>query len=133
MVMQNVQLLPMLGDLNHAFSLKYIDSRVKGRKGFAPGQCVGTNLANIIAEPGCDTNKMFRLFIQLLPGGIRESMRSIIYYCLQSRPPVLINFAWAPAYDYELTVWEAVEPAPLRSGITLLLKTRYPDDPHPMR
>lgn len=133
MVMQSVQLLPMLGDLNHAFGLTNIDARVNGREGFAPGQCVGTNLADIIAKPGDATNQMFRLFVQLLPGGIRESMRSIIYYCLQSEPPVLISFAWAPAYDYELTVWEAVEPAPLISGVTLLLKTRYPDDSHPMR
>jgi len=131
--MDNVQLLPMLARLNTEFGITNIHARVKEAERFAPGECLGSALSDLVGDSGAPVNQMFRRFVQLLPGGFQESMRSIIYYCLRSDPPVLINFAWAPAYDFELTIWEAVEPKPLVSGITMLLKTRYPDDAHPMR
>ena len=67
----------------------------------------------------------------MIPPSIQESLRGAIFLALSSDPPLLINWAWAPAYDYELNVWHIVEPAPAPSGITLLLRTRYPDDPRP--
>ena len=42
-----------------------------------------------------------------------------------------MTFAWAPGYDYEVTVWESPPTAASPGWITVLIKTRYPSDPHP--
>jgi hypothetical protein len=39
----------------------------------------------------------------------------------------LVTFAWAPAYDWEITVWDAP------CGVTVLIKSRYPADGVPNR
>jgi hypothetical protein len=43
-----------------------------------------------------------------------------------------ITFAWAPGYDYELSVWDVADTADTAGGITVLLRSRYPADPHPL-
>ena len=43
-----------------------------------------------------------------------------------------VTFAWAPGYDYRLSVWDVSSTATTKGGITLLVETRYPDDPHPI-
>jgi hypothetical protein len=63
---------------------------------------------------------------------MREALRAIIYQALGTTPPTQITFSWAPAYDYELTIWDAPNTRRTRGGITVLLKSRYPDDKHPL-
>ena len=67
-----------------------------------------------------------------MPGAIHESLRSVIHHALSTNPPTQITFAWAPAYDWELTVWQAPDTRHTKGGITLLIKSRYPDDKHPI-
>ena len=62
-----------------------------------------------------------------MPGSMRESVRSVIYHALTSKPAKPIVFSWAPAYDHELTIWETT------CGISVLYKSRYPADGAPKR
>ena len=72
-------------------------------------------------------------YLDSLPPGIHEGLRSVTHSALTTQPrPVAITFAWAPAYDFELTVWQAPDTKSSRGGITVLLRSRYPDDKHPL-
>ena len=67
-------------------------------------------------------------YVAMMPRGFQESLRAILHYALTSEPRVLLNFSWAPAYDFEMTIWEMPEPPPAHTGMTILLKGRYPDE-----
>jgi hypothetical protein len=61
----------------------------------------------------------------------RRSGRSSAMRCRPLRRPKLPS--WAPGYDYELSVWQAPDTRTSRGGITVLIKSRYPDDKHPLK
>jgi hypothetical protein len=65
-----------------------------------------------------------------LPSGIHEAIRAILRDAVSREMPVTI--AWAPGYDYKLNVWDVSSTDDTLGGITLLVETRYPDDPHPL-
>jgi hypothetical protein len=130
-MMMGQELLPVVGELNHAFSKNRIHTLAPTMSHFAPGQPLGPALAAIVGSSSQAVHDVFRTFIEHMPGGIQESIRSIIYYALNTTPPTLLTFAWAPAYDWQLTTWQVVEPKPANSGITLLINSRYPNDPLP--
>jgi hypothetical protein len=66
------------------------------------------------------------------PPTIIEAQRAVVYRNLQREEPFGMTFAWAPAYDTELTVWES-PPTEISGGwITVLIKGRYPSDEHPV-
>ena len=59
-------------------------------------------------------------------------LRSIIHHALSTTPPTQVTFAWAPGYDFEMTVWQAPDTKTTKGGITVLVKSRYPADTHPL-
>jgi hypothetical protein len=120
-------LLPVLGHLNAAFGGPQPSVGAVHSHHFAPGTSVGTSLASVLGGSQTQLNAMLEAYVATMPGGFQESLRAIIHYALTSTPQVMLTFAWAPAYDFELTIWEIVEPPPEQSGITVLLKGRYPD------
>jgi hypothetical protein len=79
---------------------------------------------------GADVGRIARLVAQQ-PPTILEAERAVVYRNLQRERPYGMTFAWAPGYDNEVTVWES-SPTEASSGwITVLIKSRYPSDPHP--
>ena len=126
------RLQTLLGALNTAFSRTEIAQTAHGRDSFSPGQPLGDALAGMIAPAGSPMYFAFRDYVCLIPGSIQESIRSTLHYALSTDPPTLVIGAWVPAYDYEVTVWQAPDTSETRGGITLLLKSRYPGDPHPL-
>jgi hypothetical protein len=70
-------------------------------------------------------------YLGKMPPSFQEVFRSIVYHSLSTEPPTPITFAWAPGYDYELSLWQSPDTPPTKGGITLLMKSRYPSDPHP--
>jgi hypothetical protein len=127
MMFGSMQILPVLGELNAAFGGK--TPRINSDHGptFAPGTSLGPALADVLDSSHEELRYLLNAYLEMLPGSMRESLRSIIHYALTQDPQVLLNFAWAPSYDFEMTIWEMVEPAPAQSGVTILLKGRYPD------
>ena len=122
----------LLGELNAAFGKAQIGQLVRRRKEFAPGQPLNTALAGLVAKPRTLEHRTFKSYLAKIPGSIQETLRGVIHHALSTEPPTLVTFAWAPAYDYEVTVWQAPDTAETRGGITVLLKSRYPDDKHPL-
>jgi len=83
------------------------------------------------AVQGADPSTIASL-MRGLPPTVAEAGRAIIYRNVQRDEPFGMTFAWAPAYDSELTVWES-PPTDISPGwITVVIKGRYPDDPHPV-
>lgn len=105
--------------LNRQFDDDHIANFAKGWEAFAPGQPLD---AGLLLEAG-PLRDNFQGYLDRLPGGMREMLRGLIHYALSASPPVPITFAWAPGYEFELSVWQ---PA---CGVTVLLKGRYPGDP----
>jgi hypothetical protein len=122
-VMQTV-----LNELNAKFGKDNIGALAANRANYAPGQ----TLTGALAAGGTPLQPAFKAYFAQLPGAIHETLRSVIHHALSTTPPTQITFAWAPGYDYEVTVWQAPDTAQTKGGITLLLKSRYPDDKHPL-
>jgi len=123
----------LVGELNDAFRESRVDELAARSSEFAPGKPLNEALAAVVAKPRTVKHRTFRTYLGKLPGSISEALRSTIHYALQTDPPTLVTFAWAPAYDYEITVWQAPDTSETRGGITVLLKSRYPTDRHPIR
>lgn len=121
-----------LAGLNHAFSRRHIDDLARRRQMFAPGQALNTVIADLGADGDAVMHRKLAAYIAKLPGGLGEALRAAIYDALGTSPPTTITFAWAPHYDYELTLWQAPDAEDTKGGITVLLKSRYPDDRHPL-
>jgi hypothetical protein len=103
------------------------------RDKFAPGAPLHDALAEHGATPGTPLHRAFREHLRELPGAISETLRATIHHALGTTPPTHITFAWAPSYDHEITVWHAPDTDDTKGGITVLIKSRYPSDNHPLK
>ena len=120
----------MLGTLNTAFSRESVSKLVEQREAFCPGKPLGPG---IVVHSKMALHGDWVKYLNQIPGAIQETIRSVIYYSLGTSPPTHVTFAWAPGYDYEVTVWQAPDTRTSRGGITVLIKSRYPDDKHPLK
>jgi hypothetical protein len=68
-----------------------------------------------------------------VPQIFHEQVRSAIHHALTASPPIPITFAWAPAYDHEVSLWQAPDTKLTNGGITVVVKGRYPVDTHPLK
>lgn len=117
--------------LNRAFDEQNIDDLVDNRNAFAPGKQISSALKFVLPQE-LPIFKDLIAYVESLPGSLQESIRSIVYHALSTSPPTRATFAWAPGYDFQMTVWQAPDTRQTPGGITVLLKSRYPDDPHPV-
>jgi len=108
---------------------------------FRPGQTVNemVGVADTLLNqamqggsvPGADPSKIAQL-LRGEPPTIIEAQRAVVRRNLEREEPFGMTFAWAPAYDWELTVWES-PPTDISPGwITVLIKGRYPTDQQPV-
>lgn len=65
------------------------------------------------------------------PSGVLASVRGLLDDNLHRASRLPVTFAWAPSYDYEVTIWDVADTDATHGGITVLFKSRYPDDAHP--
>jgi len=126
-MMLNQEIFPVLGALNAAFGGLRPTVTAQHASLFAPGKPLGPALAEALGPKETEITALLATFISAVPGALQESLRATLHYALTTKPRALVNFAWTPSYDFELDIWEAVEPSPHPSGITILLKSRYPD------
>jgi hypothetical protein len=95
---------------------------------FSPGPVTLGQLARVFAVA---KDSWQAGFIDSIPGGLRQSLMALIHHNLMENPRLPITWAWAPGYDYELSLWECAGTELSPGGITVFLRTRYPLDPHP--
>src|ERR1700730_4824548 len=55
---------------------------------------------------GVDPGRIARI-LKEQPATIMEAQRAVVHANLQRDEPYGMTFAWAPGYDYEVTVWES--------------------------
>jgi hypothetical protein len=120
----------VLGHLNHAFSREGIVRVAERRDAFEPGKPFASGL---VVGPDMALHGSWVNYLNQIPKSIQEAIFGVIRHALSTTPPTPIVFAWAPGYDYELTIWHAPDTRTSRGGITLLIKSRYPDDAHPLK
>lgn len=64
------------------------------------------------------------------PPGMSEMLRALYLYNLDG-PRLGIQFVWMPAYDWELSVAECPGTPDSPGAFSVLIRGRYPRDPHP--
>lgn len=121
----------MVGRLNRLFSEHEIRNLSERRELFAPGRRL-SDVARTLRTAPDEIREQWVAFLDSMPRGIEEGLRAIMYHALSTSPPTEIAFAWAPGYDFELGIWQAPDTEKTRGGITVLFKSRYPDDRHPL-
>jgi hypothetical protein len=67
-------------------------------------------------------------FMSDWPRGQLAAVSAAIRSALRRTPRMPITFAWAPSYDYEITIWESagIEGSP--GEMTIMFRSRYPGD-----
>ena len=114
----------VLGKLNQAFGTEEGLRRLVANKSlFAPDAELGSGL---IIQKDAPLFKLYQKYLDNIPGSIAATLKSVMRYALDQNPPTHVTFAWAPSYDYEITVWEVPDNKKTRGGITVLIKSPYP-------
>ncbi len=72
-------------------------------------------------------------FIETWPTALQAAVQAVIWENFTRDARVPITFAWTPAYDYSITVYDVVDTDVSQGGITVLFTSRYPTDEHPLR
>jgi len=89
----------------------------------------GTSLGTAARTLGIALNARDVQVLDDIPESIQHAIVSIMRYAITQRVPAY--FAWSPAYDYAVKVWEArgVEDSP--PAITVHIEGPYPDAGRP--
>ena len=119
----------LLGELNVHMGREKIRELAKKADMFAPGK--DPDYSFLMTENTRATSAWME-HLKEMPPAIRAGIRSVIHHALTTEPPTQVTFAWAPGYDYEFTVWQAPDTKTTKGGITVLIKSRYPADTHPL-
>jgi hypothetical protein len=96
----------------------------------SPGPVTLGQLARVFAVA---ENDFHEEFLDSIPGGLRQSLLAFIHHNLSQSTRLSMTWAWAPGYDYEVSLWECPGTRVSPGGITIMLRTRYPLDPHPSK
>ena len=85
---------------------------------------------HINALDAYEDSPFWQEYLAKIPPSIQKALQEVIYYALDPKSPTPINWAWAPGYDYELTIWEVPDNKVTKTpgGITLLVKSAYPKE-----
>jgi hypothetical protein len=76
---------------------------------------------------GDDLPPGFDEFIEQMPIGLQRAIAAAAQTAVDRLLPV--TFAWAPGYDWELSVWDVADTSQTHGGMTMLIRSRFPDDP----
>ena len=118
-------------EMNRQFGKDRIETLASERRDhFAPGKPLDLNF---LMEGDENLQRAWNEYQALAPAALLEAVRSVIHHALSTSPPTPVTFAWAPGYDFELSLWQSADTRMTRGGVTVLMKSRYPDDPHPVR
>jgi hypothetical protein len=99
---------------------------------FAPGGDGAETLSGAFVASGVDLDGATVDYIDGWPSALQALVRAAIFENLVRDGRVPITFAWAPGYDYEVTVWDVRDSTETAGGMTVLFKSRYPSDTHPL-
>lgn len=91
------------------------------------------SLAEAFARlPGVAIGPAETAYLDAWPTALQAALKAALYENLRRDGRVPVTFAWAPGYDYDLRIWDVRDTEATHGGITVLVTSRYPDDPHPL-
>lgn len=98
---------------------------------FRPGP--ETSLRDALGRmPGLDLSETLLDYVETFPTAVQRALQALIWENFSREARVPITFAWTPAYDFSMTVYDVLDTATSRGGITVLFTSRYPADTHPL-
>ncbi len=89
------------------------------------------NLVDGAAALEIARNKREIEFLGAWPPGQQAAIVAAVRSALESEPRMPVTFAWAPGYDFEVTIWESAGMEGSPGAMTILLRSRYPGDQIP--
>lgn len=114
-----------LGALNERFAMRGIERMQSAEVDLtAPFQELTRELLGDELPPGFDE------FAGSMPVGMQAAISAAVRSAVDRGLPV--TFAWAPGYDWELALWDVADTEQTHGGMTVLIRSRYPDDAHPL-
>ena len=64
-------------------------------------------------------------YVSSVPAAQQEAIRGALHSAVSRERRLPVTMAWAPGYDFELTVWEAAATADHAGAMTVLLRSPY--------
>ena len=92
-----------------------------------PAPLAEPSLGALASGLGIARNETERDYLDDWPQALQAAVRAVLQSAVERRPPVPVTISWAPAYDYEVDVWESRSVKNSIGAITLLLRSPYPD------
>lgn len=121
-----------LSAMNQSFSVGSIGGfGPEVAEAFRPGPD-SSLVEGLRAVPGLELSDAALRYIATWPTALQRTVQTVIWEDLTRPGRVPITFAWTPGYDFSVQVVDVLDTKETHGGITVLLKSRYPDDPHPL-
>jgi hypothetical protein len=86
------------------------------------------SLADIAAALEIATTPPEVAYLRGWPAAQQEAVRAALFSALNREPRLPVTFAWTPAYDYEVAIFESAGTSESIGGMTIILRSRYPGD-----
>ena len=117
-----------VNELNNYFGSANIGEMSKRRDLFSPDKPLGS--AGVVVKAEATHYDLWQKYLARLPPAVQKTIQAVIYLALDPAAPRTINWAWAPGYDFEVTVWDVPDNTITNTpgGITLLIKSPYPKE-----
>ena len=110
----------MTSHANACFSVDAMDN-VEEEK-LAPGR----RLCDIMDDLGLVPDPNYLAYLDAWPIALQEAIRAVVYDAMCRSPRIPVHFAWAPAYDYGVKIWEAHSTTDSTAAITIMMESPYP-------
>lgn len=88
-----------------------------------------TSLRDMMRDMDMTIEGRFDEFIGEFPPALTDGLKAAVRSASRSRKP--ITFQWSPAYDFELHIYESRDYEGSPGGVSIHVRSRYPNDPHP--
>lgn len=119
--------MPMMQAMVERANQRFNRENIKAMQAQSASLAAGTDLAAGARALGIAASGREEEFLRAWPAGIKEAIRAAVFDAL-TRPggPLPVQFTWAPAYDYEVAVWEVAGTAESMGGMTIALRSPIP-------
>ena len=124
--------MPRMQTAVSAFNTSFGPARIAENDADVLAPDSGASFSEALVRSGVELDDATAAFVDRWPTGIQAAVRAVLADNLRREGTVPVTFAWAPGYDFEVSIWDVRDTAETAGGITILFKSRYPDDPHPL-
>ena len=123
----------MLHTLNHLTARDAINQLTE--ENFRPGCKLSDRIRENLPDKGLESIAPVDFdyagladVVDAFPPAIHDTIRELIRGAIGRNQG--ITFVWRPGYDFKLEISEALDTTKTYGGITVVLESRYPEDPH---